>query len=183
MGCESSSSQSSATSRSSPSCSHSGLQMPWAVGWWGRKQNWLRLLWSGLWDPRYVRISFVYLEGWHRFVEHHLSDGSILQTEKHGDGVVTWTENPDFERRTLAKRFKIMKCTGGFGPYVSQLKRRSLDHHGFYSLSSANCGDYALSQTSGWDRCEHKSDWQSSDIPRLVRLRHRSEREEVFEAL
>ena len=108
-------------------------------------------------------------------MEHHLSDGSILQTEKDGDGIVIWTENPVFERRVQARKFKVMKCQVGFGPYVSELKRRSLGHHGVYSLFEANCGDYALSQTSEWDRCEHKEDFESSDIPPDVLFRLRRE--------
>ncbi|CAE7891269.1 unnamed protein product, partial [Symbiodinium sp. KB8] len=86
--------------------------------------------------------SIIYLEGVHRFVDHKLNTGSIVRTERDGDGTVWWIDRPSSARAENAIVHKVMECEAFSGAYVARLIRRSKRYNGDYNWMFDNCGDY-----------------------------------------
>ncbi len=103
-------------------------------------------------DEEIVQESVVYLEGWHRFVDHKTCSGRIIRTEKDSFGRVHWSYEPYMSRLlfTVTRKHRSTYYPSGQGPTIRALKKYSEFYHGHYNLFSNNCGTYAEAQVSGW---------------------------------
>mmetsp|Transcript_35411 Transcript_35411/g.81684 ORF Transcript_35411/g.81684 Transcript_35411/m.81684 type:complete len:172 (+) Transcript_35411:75-590(+) len=99
-----------------------------------------------------IKESFIYLEEVHRFVDHLLTDGRIIRTEKDGGGNVFWYTNPSSKRSRIASKFRHIDWSQDSKREPPTLHEKVVDSTKFtgsYDTYDDNCGDYAIDQCPG----------------------------------